>query len=388
MNLRRFLVILRKSAPWLTLVTLAAIAVYRVKLAPVPVRMFEAGPALVVGEVLGTGTLEARVRTTISPRLQERLAEVLVDQGDTVETGQLLARLDDGELRRQVEVAEANLASARATAARVRLDEARALAVEQQAQQNHQRVAELVGQQVSSPAELDKAIEQLRVAEANSQSARAATVEAGQQVVTAEKNLDHQSERLGFTQILSPYDGLIIRRDRDPGGVVVPGGSLLQLVSTNELWVSAWVDETAAIALAPGQPARVVFRSEPERSYPGEIARLGRETDRETREFLVDVRVRELPPNWTIGQRAEVLLETGRQPDALALPQRCLQWHEGTLGLMIVERGRTVWREVTLGLRGRDTVEVRQGLSAGEWVAIPADSRQAPLQPGQRVRAK
>jgi multidrug efflux pump subunit AcrA (membrane-fusion protein) len=55
------------------------------------------------------GTLEARVKTTISPRIQERLAEVLVDQGDAVSAGQLLARLDDGELKRQVEVAEAAL---------------------------------------------------------------------------------------------------------------------------------------------------------------------------------------------------------------------------------------------------------------------------------------
>ncbi|MCU0771345.1 MAG: efflux RND transporter periplasmic adaptor subunit [Verrucomicrobia bacterium] len=379
---------LRKSAKWLLLAAIVVVVVYRAKFAPVPVEAFEVKPGVVVGEVMGTGTLEARVKTTISPRIQERLAEVLVDQGDTVHAGQLLARLDDGELKRQVEVAEASLAAAKATAERVRVDEARARAVEQQAQQDHKRVSELLATKVSSTAEMDKAVEQLRVAEADLQRARAATVEAGQQVITAERNLDYQRERLAFSELRSPYDGLITKRERDPGGVVVPGSSMLQLISTNELWVSAWVDETASARLALGQKARVVFRSEAERNYIGEVARLGRETDPETREFLVDVRVRELPPNWTIGQRAEVFIETGRKSDALAVPQTCLQWRDGQPAVLVAEHGKASWREVTLGLRGRDSVEVVQGLVAGERVLLPRSPQQPPLKPGQRIKAK
>lgn len=376
----------RKSAKWFALALVLAFAVWRIKLAPTPVQMFEVKPGMVVGEVMGTGTLEARIKTTLSSRIQERLAEVFVDRGDFVQAGQLLARLEDGELRAQVALAGASLAAARATAERVQVDEARAEAVAQQARLERQRITELANQNVSSPAELDKAIEQWRVAETDLQRARAATLEARQQVAAAEKNLDYQRERLTFTRIVSPYAGLITRRDRDPGGVVVPGSSLLQLVSTNELWVSAWVDETAAAALTVGQPARVVFRSAPERSYPGEVARLGRETDRETREFLVDVRVRELPPNWTIGQRAEVFIETGRRSDALALPARFLRWREGRPGVFVAQNGKAVWRDVTLGLRGPDTVEIAQGLAAGDRVILPAAPPPATLQSGQRIK--
>ena len=64
--------------------------------AAVPVEAFEVQPGVVIGEVMGTGTLDARVKTTISPRIQERLAEVFVDQNDFVKAGQSLARLDDG----------------------------------------------------------------------------------------------------------------------------------------------------------------------------------------------------------------------------------------------------------------------------------------------------
>jgi HlyD family secretion protein len=379
---------LRKLLPWLVVVAVATFVVYRLKFSTTPVTVLSIASGAVRGEVMGTGTLEARVKTTISPRIQERLAEILVDQGERVIAGQLLTRLDDGELKRQVEVSEAALDSAKATADRVRVDEARAQAVEEQARQDHKRVSDLVSTKISSQSEMDKAIEQLHVAESDLLRARAATVEAQQQVNLAEKNLGYQQERLTFTRILSPYDGLVTRRDRDPGGVVVPGSSILQLISTNDLWVSAWVDETAATGLAIGEKAQVVFRSDQTRSYPGEVARLGRETDRETREFLVDVRVKELPPNWTIGQRAEVFIETGHKADVLVVHQRFIQWREGKPGVFVDDGGKAAWRDVTLGLRGRDTVEVTQGLSAGEKVVVPADPKQPSLKPGQRITAK
>ncbi len=385
MNTPRFSATLRKSIKWLVLVVIAAAVFYRLKFAAVPVEAFEVKPDVVVGEVMGTGTLEARVKTTISPRIQERLAEVLVDQNDFVKAGQLLARLDDGELKRQLEVAEAALAAAKSTAERVRVDEARAHAVEQQARQEHRRISDLVATKVSSASEMDKAVEQLRIAEADLQRAHAATAEAEKQIITAERNLDYHRERLAFALIRSPYDGLVTRRDRDPGGVTVPGSSILQLIATNELWVSAWVDETAATALTPGQPTRIVFRSEPDKSYPGEVARLGRETDRETREFLVDVRVRELPPSWTIGQRAEVFIETGRKPDALVMPQRFVQWQRGKPGVWMATHGKVTWRDVTLGLRGRETLEVVQGLAAGEKIVAHLDPKQPPLKAAQRI---
>ena len=380
--------LMRKNWKWLIVLVVVAAVLIRFKLASTTVAAHVVQKTNVVAEVMGTGTLEARVTTTLSPRIQERVVEVLVDQGDYVTAGQLLARLDDGELKRQVEVSEAALASAKATANRVRVDEVRAQAVEQQAQQDHKRVSDLVSTKVSSQSEMDKAIERLHVAESDLLRARAATVEAQQQVNLAEKNLGYQQERLTFTRILSPYDGLVTRRDRDPGGVVVPGSSIMQLISTNELWVSAWVDETAATGLAIGQKAQVVFRSGQARSYPGEVARLGRETDRETREFLVDVRVKQLPPNWTIGQRDEVFVETGRKADALVVPQRFIQWREGKPGVFVDDSGNAAWRDVTLGLRGREMVEVTQGLSAGEKVVAPTDSKPSSLKPGQRVTVK
>ncbi len=375
----------RKLLPWLVVVAIVAFAVYRLKFSPTPVLAHRVTTGEVRGEVMGTGTLEPRVKTVISPRIQERLAEVLVDQGDAVKFGQLLARLDDAPTRRQVAIAEAALASAKATVERVRADEARAQAVLQQARLDHNRATELLAGKIASQADYDKTAEALRVAEADLKSAQSAIVEAESQVLTAEKTLQYQRELLAFTEMRSPYDGLVTRRDRDPGGVVVPGASILQVVATNEIWVSAWVDETAMVGLQVGQPARVVFRSEPAKNYAGEVARLGREADRETREFVVDVRVKELPENWTIGQRAEVFIETGHKSNVVLLPPQFIRWHENKPGVFVSEHGKARWRGVTLGLRGLQNVEVTQGLSAGDQIVRPIEGQKQPLTDGVRI---
>ncbi|MBV6500663.1 MAG: Multidrug resistance protein MdtA [Prosthecobacter sp.] len=260
-------------------------------------------------DVLGTGTLEARVRTAVSARIQERLAEVLVDQGDKVKKGRLLAKLDDAELRRQVAIAEASLAAAQQTAQRVEADLARSEAVLAQARLDEKRLKGLLASSAVSQTDADKAAEALKVAEADLKRSNAAIAEAQGLVLVADKTLLHRQEQLAFTEITAPYDGLIIRRDREPGEMLVPGASLMELISLDEMWIRAWVDETEMPKLAPGQKARVVFRSEPQKNYPGVVSRLGLEMDRETREFIVDVRVEQLPVNWAVGQRAEVYIQ-------------------------------------------------------------------------------
>lgn len=367
------------------LVVVAGLAFYRLKLAPEEVAAHTMARGPIVGEVMGTGTLEARVKTTVGARIQERLAQVLADQGDRVKAGQLLARLDDAEIQQQVAIADATLAAARSTAERVGADLARSEAVLALARLDHQRTTGLLATKAASRADVDKTAEGLHVAEADLKRSNAAIAEAQSQVVMAEKTHLYRQEQRAFTEIRSPYDGLVIRRDRDPGDVLVPGASLMQIISLDELWVSAWVDETAIPALATGQPARIVFRSEPGRTYPGTVSRLGREADRETREFLVDVRVTELPPNWTIGQRAEVFIEIGRQADALLLRQDFLVWKAEHPGVFVYQDGRAQWRGVTLGLRGAENVAIAKGLSVGEQVVRPAEGRKTALADGQRI---
>jgi len=378
---------IRKLLPWLLVAGGFVFAVYRLKFRPLPVKAQVVAKGEVRAEVMGTGTLNTHYKAAASPKVfQGRLVQVLVDQNDFVTNGQLLARLDDSEQRGQVETAQATLSAARATVLRVGDDEARAQAVLRLARLEFDRVASLFTNRIASASDYDTVREQLHVAEAGLAVAQGAIVEAEHQQTAAEKQLDYQQQLLADTLILAPFNGLVVKRNHDPGDVVTPGSSILDLVDTNETWVSAWVDETAMAPLRTNQPARVVFRSEPEKTYLGTVARLGRQTDPETREFVVDVRLRELPANWTIGQRAEVYIETGCTADTVVLPAKFLAWRNGEAGVLLNERGRARWRTVKLGLSGREAFEVTAGLSAGDQVLAAAAGMNVLSLEGRRVR--
>jgi HlyD family secretion protein len=366
------------------LVAIVAGIIYWLRFAPIPVAQHQVQRGEIVAEVMGTGTLEAHVKATVSSKISGRVAEVLVDQGDPVPKGRLLVRLDDEELRQQVAIAQANREAAQAAIDRLKTDKDRATAVFEQAKKSHARVDALVARNAVSREDLDRAVEALSVAQAALSRAEAAITEGRKELTAAEKTLEYHRARLADTEIKASFDGLIVHRQRDPGDVVVPGGSILTMISTEQLWISAWVDETAMAKLKQEQPARVVFRSEPDRSFPGSVVRLGREVDRETREFVVDVRVLELPFNWAVGQRAEVYIETDRKRSAVLLPAKYVVRRDDQTSVFIDQNGYAEWRPLTLGLRSTDTVEVSEGLQPGETVVIPSDPRNR-LRNGQRI---
>ena len=93
-----------------------------------------------------------------------------------------------------------------------------------------------------------------------------------------------------------------------------------------------------------------MFRSDPSRFYSGKVVRLGKEADRETREFIIDVRVLELPRNWAVGQRAEVYIETARKDSVTLLPAKYVVRREDRPGVFVDRNGHAEWKRLTLGL--------------------------------------
>jgi HlyD family secretion protein len=370
-------------------VAVAAIIVagvfYRVRLTPIPVSVLTVKRGPVEAEVLGSGTLTAHTRATISPKIQGRIVELKVDQNDTVTKGQLLARLDDSDLREQQAIAQANLEAARAAHDRTGADQKRAGAVRIQAKLEYDRQSQLQAKQFVSQSDLDKSLELLQVAEADESRAAAAIIEAQKQVVAAERTLDYQNAKLADANIYSPFDGLIIRRDRDLGDIAVPGASIFQLISTKDIWVSAWVDESSMTPVKPGQKARIVFRSQPGVNCPGRVIRVSPEVDPETREFLVDVAPDKLPERWAIGQRAEVFIVTEHQDNVVRIPAKMIRWRDGHAGVLVGQGGKAVWRNIELGLMGREFTEVAKGLAENETLITAGEAQAKRLQPGRRV---
>lgn len=269
--------------------------VYWRMFAPVDVRSHEVSSGEIVAEVMGTGTVATHVKVTISANITGLLAEVLFDQGDQVKAGQVVARIDDRDLQRQVKVEEANVSARKATVDRLIAERNSAKSTLELATRNYERAQQLLGSKAIAREEYDRALDALTTGKAGMERAEAALVEGQKLLIAAEETLEYQKARLTYTVITAPFDGLVVRRDRDPGDVLVPGTSILYLVSLDEVWISAWVDETRQARVKAGQPARVVFRSEPEVDYRGTVVRIGRETDPETREFLVDVQPAKLP---------------------------------------------------------------------------------------------
>lgn len=359
-------------------------------LAPVAVSTYTVAEGDISAEVLGTGTLEARESATLGPKVAGLITRIAADQGDAVKSGDTLIFLEDTDFNEQVGMAEAEVSAVKASLDRFRADERRAEAVYKRAKADHQQILSLLnaGGGAATPDELREASESLSIAQAELSRAAATIVEGEKHLVAANRSLDYYQARLHDTTIEAPFDGLIVRRDRDAGDVLTAGSSVLQLVSLAEIWVTAWVDETELSRLAEGQPARVIFRSEPNTAYPGTVARVGQEADRETREIVVDVRVDHLPNKWAIGQRAEVFIEVGRKERVTILPAALILLRDSKTGVMVNDGGVARWRDITVGLRGRDLVEVTSGLSSGEVVVSPVAGRAAPLREGRKIQAQ
>lgn len=348
------------KAGW-TLLAVMAVAVAGWKLsAPVEVQTVRPQRGVLVAEAFGTGTLEAKVVVALSAKITGKVVEVLVDQGDTVTNGQIVARLEATDYENSRRVADAALRQAQAQLVKAQLD--------------LQRSRDLLQGRITAQADFDAAETSYQVAEAT--------------VKSAEANLGFAKARLADTVIYSPVAGLVLVRSLEGGDTVVPGAPIFRIADTQPLWITAMVDEREAGRLRPSQPARITFRADHSRSFPGRLARLAREADRVTEEREADVVVDQLPPDWFIGAKADVFVETARQADALQIPASAIVRRGDKAGVFVVNAGRAHWRPVQLGLTGRDAVEVTGGVGVNDLVITEPFAGKNLITDGQRVAAK
>jgi HlyD family secretion protein len=180
--------LLRKGVQWGKYLFLLAVftgIVYWVRFSPLSVIGHTVTRGAVTSEVMGTGTLEARVQTVVSSKIAGRISEMLVDQGDEVQAGQVLLRLDDQELKQQVEIARSALAAANASVERVEAEAVRAQAVLSQVQADHQSGIKAHCQSFDiSATDIDKSVQTLAVAEADLVKFKASVMEAKKNLIS------------------------------------------------------------------------------------------------------------------------------------------------------------------------------------------------------------
>ncbi|HEY0480886.1 MAG TPA: HlyD family efflux transporter periplasmic adaptor subunit [Kofleriaceae bacterium] len=265
--------------------------------------------------VTGPGVLVApgRVEPVHDPvklafEAQGRIAEILVDEGDTVHAGQVLARLDDRLATARVAAAEAGLAQARAhhalarrgpraedvAAARADAEAATAAARHKDAEQARSEHLGKVGALATTVVDADDAAARVAAAQAAAASARYQSLargtraeqieEAAAAVALAQAELDAARVALDQTVLRAPSDGVILRRTGEVGALVtlmVPA-PVVSMADLGRLEIRAEIDEADIAAIAPGRAAYATAEAYGERRFPVVLSRVTRELGRKT----------------------------------------------------------------------------------------------------------
>ena len=216
----------------------------------------------------------------------------------------------------------------------------------------------------------DKNRQNMLVAKAELDQAQKRRIEAESTLVKHQAQIAYYKTKLSETCLTSPFDALIVRRNREQGAIVNPGVSIMDIVDTSTIWASVWVDETQIAHLQKNLAVDVIFRSLPQQRFGGKICRLWRETDRETREYKVDVALDKLPPNWTLGQRLEVFIKVSTPKNCVNIPANLVSWKNNQPFVLALDKGKITERFVKLGIRSQNKVEIISGLQAGDKIVM------------------
>jgi len=302
----------------------------------VAIAMATSGPAL--RAVYATGSVEPIHWARVGPAVRARVTEVMVEEGQRVSPAQPLARLDDREARHRVEEAEARARFADDELARTRT---------------------LVTRDIASRSSLDRA-------EAEARAVRAAA--------------DAARRRLDDYIVRAPSDGVVLRRDVEPGEVVDTPASLFWIGEPRPLRVTAEVDEEDIAQVREGQ--RVLLRADafPNQVLPATVSQITPKGDATRKAYRVRLTLPDDTP-LLIGMTVEANIVLRQTEDAVLVPPAAVR--DGRV--FVVRRETVERRPVEVGVQGPRAVEILRGLARGEAVVL---NPPAGLADGQVVRLR
>jgi RND family efflux transporter MFP subunit len=318
-----------------------------------------------------SGYVTARRQATVSAKRTGKVRVVLVEEGMLVESGQVLAHLDDATEQAQLALATAQFTSARAALAEIE-------ASLKEARLNLRRSEELAARQLISTADLDAA----RAAE----EALAARLEAGrEQVNVAGRTVALQEQQLDETVIRAPFGGVVIAKTAQPGEMISPvsaGGGFTRtgictIVDMASLEIEVDVNEAYIQRVRAGQPATAVLDAYPDWRIPAEVIAIVPTADRQ--KATVKVRVgflerdaRVLPDMGVKVAFMDAAAAPGdnEPPAGVLIPASAIVRANGQDRVWVLERGRVRSQLVGLGTEAGQSVQVLSGLAVGERVVV------------------
>ncbi|MBE9177052.1 efflux RND transporter periplasmic adaptor subunit [Oculatella sp. LEGE 06141] len=349
-----------------------------------------------------TGTTEPVSQVVVRPQVEGQLLALNVDVGDRIQRGQTIARLDDGLLVAAVREAEAELAARRSEVAQAQAQVSDAQTLVEQARLQYQqatadarRLQSLAGEGAISIQEAETAQTAMQTAEQAVRSAQEQVRTRQQAIVAAqgrvnaqEAIVDEASRRRSYTQLSSPITGLVLERAAEPGNLIQPGDSLLQLGDFSSVKVIVQVSDRAVSSVQVGQSATVRLDAFANQAFDGRITRISPAANPVARLIPIEVTIPNPDGRIGSGMLARVSFESSNA-DRVVVPEAALNASEGETPstLFVVEgegeNARAIARRVQVGERANGQVEILSGLEPGEaFIARSSDS----LTDGQSVR--
>jgi RND family efflux transporter MFP subunit len=329
-----------------------------------------------------SGYVTARREATVSSKVTGKVTEVLIEEGMKVTNNEVVARLDDSNVKASLKVAEAQLESAKAA-----LEETRAQLKD--ANQEYQRTTELAKQHIASQSDLDQA-------ESNAKSLEAHLARQELDVTVAERQVTAWQQQMDDMTIRAPFDGVITTKDAQPGEMISPvsaGGGYTRtgigtIVDMGSLEIEIDVNESYINRVAPGQPVEATLDAYPEWKIPCKVIAIIPTADREKSTVKVRVGFDQLAPRILPEMSVKVAFRDAGGATAtrtVTVPKNAVLSRDGRDVVFIVQNGRVERRAVTVtDTQGDDSV-LSAGVSAGEKVVVNAP---ADLQDGTVVREK
>ena len=330
------------------------------------------------GSVLdATGYVVARRQATVSSKTTGKVVEVLIEEGMTVEEGQLLAVLDASIPEARLALSESQLESARALVDEIRVDI-------RQAALDYSRTKDLAERDLASQAELDRARLVL-------QGLQARLKRTERDIEVAGRALAVQRREVSDMEIRAPFGGVVIAKAAQPGEMISPisaGGGFTRtgictIVDMDSLEVEVDVNEAYINRVYPDQPVTVTLNAYPDFPIPAGVIATIPAADRNKATVRVRIGFRERDPRILpdMGVRVAFLEEGDATPEApveaILVPKTAVANAEGQRYVWVVsesgdDRGMVARRDVAVGRSEGSRIQVTAGLSNGERIVAAA----------------
>jgi HlyD family secretion protein len=318
-----------------------------------------------------SGYVTARRAATVSAKITGKVTEVLIEEGMRVAQDQVLARLDDTNVKASLNLAEAQLVSAKNALAetRVRIKEA---------EQELERQSNLVKNKIATQADYDHA-------EAAALALKAKLEQQQSDITVAERTVATWQQQMEDTVIRAPFAGIVTSKNAQPGEMISPisaGGGFTRtgictIVDMESLEIEIDVNESYINRVEAGQPVEAVLDAYQDWKIPCKVIAIIPTADRQKSTVKVRVGLDKLDRRILPEMGIKVAFHEAAGPGlnasrAVLVPKTAVQQQDGHDVVIVAQDGRAERRAVTVGTTDGTDSSILAGLAAGEKVVVDA----------------